>query len=409
MVVRKNRRGTSPAHVYLGSFAQWLKDRGYAAMTTKLYMAAADRFIRWALRRCALDRIDDRVLAAYVDKLGRRPRPGRRSGRRPLAADASKHFVTFLREQGVVAAAAASAPATVAEHLVRAYDEYMKRVGGLASTTRSVQCRYAKLLLDWRFGEREPDCASIGAEDLSEFTRREATRLGPSSSGLPVKCVRAFVRYLVSRGMVRAGLEGAVPTIRQWKHASLPKGLTPEELERVLAVCSARTIVAVRDRAVLLLLARLGLRSGEVVALDLDHLRWTEGAVLIAGGKSHRERLLPLSDEVGRALVAYLRTRPGDESRRVFLRCVAPRGPLTAAAVGDIARRYMERARVPSGRRGAHVLRHTAATQMVRRGASFKAVADILGHARLDTTAVYAKLDVENLARLPLPWPGAAL
>ncbi len=161
-----------------------------------------------------------------------------------------------------------------------------------------------------------------------------------------------------------------------------------------------------RDHAVLVLLARLGLRAGEVAALELEHLRWSEGELVVVPGKSGRERLLPLSDEVGRALVAYLRRRPQSDDRRVFRCALAPHRPLAPSSVGAIASRYLRRADLPAGYRSAHVLRHTVATQLVRRGVSFKQVADVLGHARLETTAIYAKLDLETLSKLALSFPG---
>jgi site-specific recombinase XerD len=176
----------------------------------------------------------------------------------------------------------------------------------------------------------------------------------------------------------------------------------------MLSMCHPGTRSALRDRAVLLLLARLGLRAGEVAALELDHLKWGEGALLVVGGKSGRDRFLPLSEEVGHALEDYIRKgRPRSESRRVFLATVAPCLPLShGGAVCGIVLRHLRRAGMPPDRRGAHLLRHSVATQMVRRGASFKQVADVLGHARLETTAIYAKLDVATLSRVAMPWPG---
>jgi site-specific recombinase XerD len=289
---------------------------------------------------------------------------------------------------------------------VASYDQHLERSAGLATGTRQFYCRYARLLLARHFGGQALEWTALTADHLADFVQREAARLKPSASRLPVTAVRAFVRFLVLRGVVRSGLEGAVPTIRQWQHASLPKALTPEEVQRVLSLCESETDVAVRDRAVLLLLARLGLRSGEVAALQIEHIRWSAGEILIVAGKSGRERLLPMSDEIGRALVSYLRRRPQSDDRRVFLRALPPYRPLVPLSIGEIAARCLHRAGLPAGYSSAHVLRHTVATQMVRRGASFKQVADVLGHARLATTAIYAKLDLETLSRLALPFPG---
>jgi integrase len=186
----------------------------------------------------------------------------------------------------------------------------------------------------------------------------------------------------------------------------LPKGLTPDEVQRVLSLCDSKTDIAVRDRAVLLLLARLGLRAGEAAALEMDHLRWSQGEILVVAGKSGRDRVLPLPEEVGTALVSHLKHRQRSDDRHVFLTAMPPYRPLAARTVSALAGRYLCLARLPNGHRGAHVLRHTVATQMVQRGASFKQVADVLGHASLQTTTIYAKLDLKSLARLAPPWPG---
>jgi site-specific recombinase XerD len=203
-------------------------------------------------------------------------------------------------------------------------------------------------------------------------------------------------------------LEGAVPTLRQWKLAALPKHLSADELARVLEACDTQTAVGLRDRALLLLLARLGLRAAEALHLSLADIDWQEGRLLIRAGKSQRERLLPLSDEVGSALVAYLKKgRPKSHLSTIFLRACPPIGSLkSSSAVTTIVKSAMRRADVPTLGRAAHALRHTAATSLVAHGSSFKEVADILGHQHLVTTAIYAKLDLGRLAGVALPWPG---
>ena len=189
----------------------------------------------------------------------------------------------------------------------------------------------------------------------------------------------------------------------------MPHYLTDDQLKRVLDHGGDGSPLELRDRAVLWLLARLGLRASEVAHLALDDLDWVNGRVRIVAGKSGAERSLPLLQEVGEALAAYLRSRGHvDGLSFVFLGAKPPHPrPLTAAAVTGIAQRALRRAGVAMERSGAHVFRHTAATQMVRRGATFKQVADILGHALIETTTIYAKLDVDTLSRVALPWPGS--
>jgi site-specific recombinase XerD len=186
----------------------------------------------------------------------------------------------------------------------------------------------------------------------------------------------------------------------------LPHHLSTEEIDRVLAASGDTAREGRRDRAIATLLVRLGLRAGEVAALGLDDIDWTQGCVRICGTKSGRDRSLPLAHDVGQPVVAYLRhARPASSSRNVFLRVRPPYGPLRSSSISAIIQRLGLRAGIDASRRGAHALRHTAATLMVRRGASFKQVADVLGHARLETTAIYAKLDIETLAQVALPWP----
>ena len=188
--------------------------------------------------------------------------------------------------------------------------------------------------------------------------------------------------------------------------------MTVAEVERVLATCTDGSPAALRNHAILLLLARLGVRAHEVAALCLEDINWYEGRVRIHPGKTHHERVLPLVQEVGEAVAAYLQHgRPPTPSRHLFLHCRAPFRPLTdATAISRMAARALRRAGITaSARLGAHTFRHTAASQMVNQGASFKDVADVLGHRSLQTTGIYAKLDVEALAAVALPWMGDAL
>ena len=415
LVVRtqdRTRLESSPAREYLDPFVLDLKKHRYATSVIRDYLFAADRLACWMRDQGrSLLQLDRASLVAFAEGLGRRGHARRARGWTSTPAFGARCFVRFLRRLGVVACEATTVePQTESARWVVCYDEHLAKAAGLSAGTRRFYRRYARMLLSWKFGDRTPDWTSLTADDLAEFVRQHVAKLKPATCNFAVTAVRSFVRFLVSRGAVRAGLEGAMPRMRQYRHAGLPRGLEPQEVERMFSACRPKSRSALRDRAVLLLLARLGLRAGEVAALELDHLRWSEGALLVAGGKSGRDRLLPLSDEVGRALEEYLRkSRPPSESRRVFLGTVAPYLPLAhGGAVCTIVLRHLRRAGMPSDRRGAHLLRHSAATQMVRRGASLKQVADVLGHARLETTAIYAKLDVETLSRIAMPWPGEA-
>jgi site-specific recombinase XerD len=203
-------------------------------------------------------------------------------------------------------------------------------------------------------------------------------------------------------------LEAAALAPSQWKYASLPARLTPEDVERMLAVYQDNSAISLRNRAILFLLARLGLRAQDVVALGLDEIDWANGCFALRPGKSRRARTLPLPHDVGQAIVAYLQNgRPRSASRQVFVQSRAPFQSLTGAAVWAITRQAFTRAGiiVPPGI-ASHIFRHTVASQMVNHGASFKDVADILGHRSIETTGIYAKLELHTLAAVALPWEG---
>jgi integrase len=233
-------------------------------------------------------------------------------------------------------------------------------------------------------------------------------KLKPGHSGSQVStAVRAIIRFLAAEGSVSPDLAKAIPSVRNWRHTGLPKHFSAEQLDRVVAVCKEDVSISFRDRAIVLLLARLGMRSGEVRQLQLEHVNWAEGAIHIRLGKARRERMLPLPEDVGAALVDYLRQeRPSSSDRTIFLRSYPPYRPL--AAVAAIVKRVLHKAGITGPGVGAHHFRHTVATHMVRQGVPFKDVADILGHRKLDTTAIYAKLDVHSLVGVALPWPGGA-
>jgi site-specific recombinase XerD len=204
-------------------------------------------------------------------------------------------------------------------------------------------------------------------------------------------------------------LEAAALTPRQWTHDTIPQRLTTDEVERVLALYTGKAPTDLRNRAILILLARLGLRAHEVISLSLDDINWHEAHLIIRTRKTRHERMLPLSQDVGGALADYLRWgRPVTTSRVIFLHCRAPFRPFSgSAAISRIAARALVRTGVTGhARLGAHVFRHTAASGMVNRGASFKDVADVLGHQSLQTTGIYAKLDLDALSEVALPWIG---
>lgn len=224
-----------------------------------------------------------------------------------------------------------------------------------------------------------------------------------------VTVLRSFFRFLYQRGHITSDLASAVPSVANWRLSQIPKSLRPDQVERLLASCDRQTPIGRRDYAILLLLARLGLRAGEVVALTLEDLDWETG-VFTVHGKGNRREQLPLPEDVGEALVDYLRhSRPPCSSRRVFIRQRAPRqGFSSSAAIDDVVRRALARAGLNPPFKGAHLLRHSLATRMLGSGASLAEIGDILRHCCPETTQIYAKVDLSALRALAPPWPGGA-
>jgi integrase/recombinase XerD len=219
--------------------------------------------------------------------------------------------------------------------------------------------------------------------------------------------LRMFVRFLIAEGRCPAGLEAAIPLVPHWRLSSLPRYLQPEEVERIVASCDSTTAVGKRDRAILLLLARLGLRAGDIVQLHLSDIDW-KGAWVQVCGKSRRQTRLPLTQEVGDAIVAYLQDgRPQTDGDRVFVCCRAPFRPFAShAAVSVIVDRAMRRAGVePPGRGAAHLLRHSVATSLLRQGVSLQDIATVLRHRSIQTTQIYAKVDISTLHQIAQSWP----
>ena len=399
---------SGPFGPYVDGFVAALQREGYTVGVTRRYVRDTEVFGRWLGRhRIDVRDIDEAIVAQFVGRLGRRRSRSRPRGLPPPMASGVRKLAAFLWAEGTAVRRTTTAADPAWAPWLRSFDEYLTRVTGVSAGTRRIYLRYARAFLATQFGTRAPTWSAVTAAAIADFVRVHAATLTPSECRAPVTATRAFLRFLSTTGVIRPGLDGAVPTVRQWTLTTLPRALTADELERVFAACDDARATGPRDRAVLLLLGRLGLRASEVAALQRKDIDWREGQVRIRAGKSGCERHLPLPEDVGVALVVSLRrARPTPECRTVFMRARPPYGPLTAAAIGDIAHRALRRAGVVTHRAGAHTFRHTAATQMVQRGVSFKAVADVLGHARLQTTAIYAKLDLDTLAAVALPWPG---
>jgi site-specific recombinase XerD len=404
-VIDRLRRG--PLGPDLDALATALHHTGYAPSSIQLYLRTAVHYTRWLQGQgYAISEVDEELVQRYISGLTRY-----RSGKLPKAAQGLGHLVRFLQQQGLACQQQSGLPPSPLDQGLAAYDAHLEQVAGLALSTRQGYRRIVRRFIAACFGAETPDWQSLTASTITVFVRQEAAGRQYAGRQYPAAAIRSFLRFLVFRGEVQPGIEAAALAPPQWQHASLPSRLTPEDVERVLAVYRDRTARSLRNHAMLLLLARLGLRSQDVISLRLEDIDWTDGRIDLRPGKARRERSLPLPQDTGQAIVAYLQAgRPQSESRQVFLRCRPPFRPLTKSAVWWMVRQALEHAGIviPSGI-ASHIFRHTAASQMVNRGASFKDVADVLGHQSIETTGIYAKLELNALAAVALPWGGGAL
>jgi integrase/recombinase XerD len=391
---------------HLDSFLAYMAEAGFAPLTLRQYLGGAIHFGRWARQvGLALRRVE----ADDVERFRRHLRRCRcRNGYRSLrcrrtngAIAAAKWFVAYLRHVGI----APPLPVVVLPKLVGKFEAWMKEQRGSADRTLSDYRRHLLPFVEtMRIGRRiRLDAAALRAYVITRSQRTTRTQML-----VVVRALRMFVRFLVSTGRCPSHLDRAVPSVPHWKLSTLPRYLASSEIERVLAQCDPSTPLGVRDRAVLLLLARLGLRAGDVRRLQKTDLDWTAGRIRVVG-KLRRPVWLPLPQEVGEAILEYLSTgRPACSVPEVFVCAKAPRRPLGATSVGEIAGRAIERAGVVSPSKGAHVFRHSAATTLVRAGATLDEIGVLLRHGSRDSTAIYAKVDLPALHLIAQPWPEPA-
>lgn len=387
----------------LDGFAQALWEVGYAEYTARKRILAASHLLCWAgAKGIPSDELDMRMLARFDDHLKRCKCKGFTHTDRADWLCAARSFLGYRCGNGV-APWRTSALENALPALLQQFFAWMREQRGTGqSTLNSYRAPLRELLK--RIGE---DPGKLDAPILRRFILEQSQRMGAGSAKNCASAVRMFLRFLITQGLCRSGLDAAVPVLAHWRLAPLPRYLQSDEVERVIASCIPSSPIGRRNRAIVLLLARLGLRAGDVVRLRLGDINWKDASISVSG-KSRRETRLPLSQEVGQAIVDYLQHgRPCTQSDALFLRSVAPftafRG---AASVGLIVKDAIARAGVACPRGGAaHVLRHSVASSMLRQGASLQDIAALLRHRSVETTQIYAKVDVTALDHIAQPWP----
>jgi site-specific recombinase XerD len=400
-----SRAPEGPLAAHIASFAESLNVLGYTASSVHRQVLIAACFSRWLGQvGVALRSITSDQSVRYLRYRGRRLRSG------PGDFAALAHFIDFLRREGLVPAEKIAAhQLTPIDRCAESYELYLREARALARATIVNYVPFIREFLRHRFGDGPVMLSRLCAGDVVRFVQRQAPRLHRKRAKLMTSALRSFLSYSRYCGEVVVDLAAAVPIVPNWSMTSIPRAIAPDQVRQLLASIDRRTPIGRRDYAILLLLSRLGLRSGEVASLKLDDIDWSVGQLTVCGKSGHRSGL-PLPPEVGKAIAAYLQHgRPHSTSRCVFLRAKAPvRGFQGASGVGSIVRHALQRAGVDAPTTGTHQFRHGLATEMLRKGASLGEIGDVLGHRHLQTTKIYAKVDIVALRTLALPWPGGA-
>jgi site-specific recombinase XerD len=390
-----------PLGPYFDSYEAEMRGKGYARNTREVQIRLIADFGCWlAKRRIRVQEITAELFRLYLRTRSRRRCPTRND------RSALQRLLELLRRQGVVAAPEAPV-ASPAERLQSEFRLYLRQERALAATTQAAYTAFVSEFLTERFGAGPVDLSRLCAADITRFVRRRAGAIQSKRVQLMTTALRSFLRFARYRGDIEKDLAACIPAVANWKQSTLPRALPPDQVEQVLNSVDRKTAIGRRDYAILLILARLGLRAGEIRALTLEDLDWKEGLITVRG-KAGRFSQLPLPKNVGAAIADYLRHgRATTNSRCVFLRAKAPAGGFQGqSGVGSMVRHALERAGIDSPRKGAHQFRHALACQMLKQGASLSEIGELLRHRSPQTTAIYAKVDLDSLALLALSWPG---
>lgn len=394
-----------------GELLSRFRDHGYGGATVIRYVRIIAHFGQWLVRkRLAPSDVCEDLVLEFLDRHLPRCQCWARIDRDRKSVRAAIAQLAVVLHQASIAPAARDQEGWSSD--IRCgldqLDKHLEQARGASEATRASRRRHVGYFLEWRFGENPVVPGELCADDFRRFLLERSGQCQPGTVGAIATALRSYLRYLVLQGYPVESIIGAVPRAAQWAKAQLPQHLSEEQEGLFLCVPDRSRPTGRRDYAMFLVMCRLGLRVSDVTSLTIDDIDWREGTVSLHVAKSRRIHVLPLPSTVGEAVVAYLRDgRPRSRDRHVFLRHRPPVGRVVSTElIRGVVRRAYKSAGLPSSWTGTHRLRHTAAARMVQGHASIKQIADVLGHRSVDTTAIYAKLDIEALREVALPWPG---
>jgi site-specific recombinase XerD len=395
---------SGPLGCIIPAYATLLSQQGYTESSAHQQLRFLSDLNQW-LHRQQIQVVDlsEQVIDQYMEYRHQRFLPRRDD------VTILRRLMRLLHAQCLLPEEVTRSPDNPRQRIENDYDRYLSEERELSVSTRFNYRSFVQRFLSFQYGDGPVCFTALNAENVIHFIQSQVERLTPKRAGLMVSALRSFFRYLHHRGDITKDLAACVPTIPNWQFSELPRFLQPGQVQLVLSQCDRSTAQGRRDYAILLLLARLGLRACEIVSLTLDDIHWQVGEINIHG-KGNRQALLPLPPDVGEAVAAYLeKDRPICSTRRVFIRMRAPRrGFANSEAISTIVARTLKRAGIDSPHTGAHLFRHTLATKMLRQGAALTDIALLLRHSSINTTTLYAKVDLIALQALAQPWPGGA-
>lgn len=390
-----------PLASYLDAFATLLHEDGYAISTGRFQLQVFGDFSRWLESSgVAAESVTREHANRYIHD-----RDKRRLGKRADAVAAINRVLEFLQALEITPPAPLK-QLTAAEKVVEEFGAFLFEQRGLSERTIVGYQRMALGFLRCVADGDQFDSSILNTPNVYRFVQQHAAAYRKSKGRDVLNAVRSFLRFAHFRGYASTDLAEYVPRVANWSLASIPKSVSPAQIEKVLSTCDRTTRYGKRDFAILLLLARLGLRIGEVASLSLDNIDWETGTLIVSGKSG--PRTLPLPQDVGEALAQYLsEVRPVTKSRAVFFTLRAPiRAMKSHESFSGVVRRAMQQARIKSNGRGAHQFRHGLATELLRKGASIPEIGEILGHQKIESTMIYAKVDLNSLRKIAKRWPG---
>lgn len=387
---------------YLDSFTDWLNGQGYRRASIRRHVREIVNFGAWIkAKETSGKEINRGTLDRLLGHLSKENKIRYNCGVHRHIYQSACLFVDFLEVTGIVPRAIRPATVSQSDLLWSKFAEWMKAQRGTMNITLA-KYRLPIMAMLQALGT---DPVKFTAKSLRTFMLGQIKESSQEKSKNLATALRMFIRFLIARGECVVGLDHAIPTVARWRLATLPKYLPAHDVERLIESCDPASSLGARDRAILLLLARLGLRSCDVSSLKFCDIHWPEAAIIVSG-KNRREAKLPLPQDVGDAILHYLQNaRPHESSERVFITTKAPHVPISRSAVGRVVRRSLRHAGINAPAEGAHMLRHSAATNLLRKGVSLPAIVALLRHASIETTTVYAKVDTGLLSQIAMPWP----